>query len=171
MNIRTEQIGALFSQQELHAKKPVSSQNSGGMSFAATFAEQAALGDAENGIQSSVSVPPVQASVVQQMLLNGVENISAPVMNTASTGQALEQASGALDMWDSYAQKLRMPGNEGNLRDAYALLEGIESQVSTLKAQNKDALEQNPDLANLVNELEIMSTTEKIKFNRGDYAQ
>ncbi len=170
MNIRTEQIGALLSQQELNAKKSVAQKNGDNTGFAAAFAEQAALGDAGSGVQTPVSVPPVQTSIVQQLLLSGVENISAPqTTNAASTEQALDQASGALDMWDSYAQKLRTPGGEGNLRDAYSLLEGIESQVSTLKAQNKDALEQNPDLANLVNELEIMSTTEKIKFNRGDY--
>ncbi len=168
MNIHTEQIGALLSQQELQAKKASSTAGSG-LDFATTFAKQAVLGDAENGIQSTASVPMMQASVVQQMLLNGVDANATSQTNTTSTGQALEQAAGALDMWESYAQKLRMPGNDGNLRDAYALLEGIESQVSTLKTENNAVLEQNPELASLVNELEIMSTTEKFKFNRGDY--
>ncbi len=169
MNIHTEQIGALLSQQELQAKKASSTVAGSGLDFATTFAKQAVLGDAENGIQSTASVPMVQASVVQQMLLNGVDANTTSQTNTTSTGQALEQAAGALDMWESYAQKLRMPDSDGNLRDAYALLEGIESQVSTLKTENSAVLEQNPELASLVNELEIMSTTEKFKFNRGDY--
>ncbi len=171
MNIQSQNIEALLAQQELQAKKSAAQKNADNDSFAATLAQQAALGDADNNLTQPPIAQGVQANVAQQLLVNGVENITASTAagSSAVMGQALEQASTALDMWDSYAQKLRTPSNDGNLRDAYTLLEGIESQVSSLKANNQQTLEQNPDLAGLVNELEIMSTTEKIKFNRGDY--
>ncbi len=169
MNIQTQNIEALLSQQELQAKKSAAQKNANGTDFAATLAEQAALGDAENSNVQAHLAQGVQANVAQQLLVNGVENLAASSATSPAAEQAFEQASQALNMWDSYAQKLRTPNNDGNLRDAYALLEGIESQVSSLKANNKQSLEQNPDLAGLVNELEIMSTTEKFKFNRGDY--
>ncbi len=173
MNIQTQNIEALFSQQELQAKKAAAQKNANNTGFAATLAEQATqllLGGAENGTVQAHPNQGVQASIAQQLLANEVENFAASSAGQSpEVRQVLEQTSGALDMWDSYTQKLRTPSNDGNLREAYNLLEGIESQVSSLKASNKRTLEQNPDLASLVNELEIMSATEKIKFNRGDY--
>ncbi len=173
MNIQTQNIEALFSQQELQAKKAAAQKNANNAGFAATLAEQATqspLGGAENGTVQTHLNQGIQASLAQQLLVNGVENIAASSAGQSpEVKQTLGQTSRALDMLDLYAQKLRAPSNDGNLRDAYALLEGIEAQVSTLKANNKQTLEQNPDLADLVNELEILSTTEKFKFNRGDY--
>ncbi len=168
MNIRTKDVEALLSQQELQAKKAAAGKNGDGLGFAETFAEQATLGGAVGSMQQGSSVLGVQPSVVQQVLVQNAEDFAAhDAMD--STQSVLNQASGALDMWESYANTLRMPEGKGNLREAYSLLEGIESQVSALKSNSKETLEQNPELASLVNELEIMSVTEKIKFNRGDY--
>ncbi len=168
MNIRTQNIEALLSQQELLAKKSASANNGAGAGFASAFAEQVTLGDAVGGAQQDMPTVGVQTSMVQQMLLQNAENVAASGTDS-SVQSVLEQASGTLDMWESYSNKLRAPGAEGNLREAYSLLEGIESQVSSLKSASKETLEQNPELASLVNELEVMSVTEKVKFNRGDY--
>ncbi len=169
MNIRTQKIEALLSQQELQTQKTAATKNGSLAGFAETFAEQAALGGADAQRQQGASTVGVQTSVVQQMLVQNAEKFAAS--DTAgSTESVLSKASGTLDMWESYADTLRKPTGEGNLREAYSLLEGIESQVSALKSDaHKQTLAQNPELANLVNELEIMSVTEKIKFNRGDY--
>ncbi len=168
MNIRTQNIEALLSQQELQAKKTASVQNGAGAGFAQAFAEQATLGGTVDNAAQSVTTIGVQTNIVQQLLVQNAENIAA-TGTTTSTQSVIDQASGALDMWESYANTLQTPGGEGNLRQAYSLLEGIESQVSSLKNSSKETLEQNPELASLVNELEVMSVTEKIKFNRGDY--
>ncbi len=168
MNIRTENIDALLSQKELQAKKSASAKNSTGSNFAEAIAGQATLGDAVGSVTQNASPLGVQPSVVQQVLVQNAANVAAS--DTLSpTDKVLNQASGALDMLESYASTLRKPEGKGNLREAYSLLEGIESQVSALKKESKETLEQNPELASLVNELEVMSVTEKMKFNRGDY--
>ncbi len=168
MNIRTQNIEALLSQQELQAKKSAATQSGAGVGFAQAFAEEAALGGAVQGAQQQATPIGVQTSLVQQMLVQNVEAASASGM-TSSTQDVIEQASATLDMWESYANQLQTPGTQGNLRQAHTLLEGIESQVSSLKVSSEEALKQNPELASLVNELEVMSVTERIKFNRGDY--
>ncbi len=169
MNIRTKQIDTILLQQDIQAKKSSVQKSDETQGFAGTLAKQSSVEGTESNIQNSIPVSPVQTSVVQQMLVSDAENFAATNASANATHPALEQASGTLDLWESYAQILRVPEDGESLRDAYALLEGIETQVSTLKKDNKLSLEQNPDLASLVNELEVMSTTEKIKFNRGDY--
>ena len=82
---------------------------------------------------------------------------------------AFTQASGTLDMWDSYVSTLGDAGNNGSLRQAYALLQGIDGQVASLKENTAGLRGQNPGLDTLVNNLEVLATTEKFKFNRGDY--
>ena len=60
-------------------------------------------------------------------------------------------------------------GKNGSLRQAYALLQGIDGQVASLKENTAGLRGQNPGLDTLVNNLEVLATTEKFKFNRGDY--
>ena len=166
MEIRTDQIAALLQQQELQAKKSTSGKGEG---FDAALEQQMALGGTETSGKATMPAPGVQASVINQMLLSGVENISAADSVTLATGKAYDQASGALDMWESYVNVLGSPGNQGTLREADALLQGLESQVTVLKQQSEPLLGQNSNLASLVNELEVMTATERFKFNRGDY--
>ncbi len=168
MNIRTQNIEALLSQQELQAKKSSSAKSGSGAGFAEAFAEQAALGGAVQSAQQQSTAIGVQTNLVQQMLLQNVESVSASG-DSASTQKVVDQVSDNLDMWESYAEQLQTPGGQGNLRNAHTLLAGIESQVSSLKESSQDTLKQNPELASIVNQLEVMSVTERIKFNRGDY--
>ncbi len=168
MNIRTDNVESLLKQQELQAKKPAAAKSGATEGFGAAFAEQVALGGADNDTQVDASLAGIQPSVVQQLLISGAENTAASEENM-TTSQAFDRASGALDMWDSYVNVLRTSGTNGNLRDAYSLLEGVDAHVSTLKTEAEPLLKQNPQLASLVNELEVLSTTEKFKFNRGDY--
>ncbi len=169
MNIRTQNVEALLLQQELLAKKTSAMKNGAGSGFAEAFAEQAALGGAVGSMQQGTSAVGVQTNVVQQMLVQNAASVAA-TDTVDSTEAVLNQASDALNVLGSYAETLRKPEGERSLRDAYSLLENAESHVSSLKSDShKETLAKNPELANLVNELEIMSVTEKIKFNRGDY--
>ncbi len=165
MDIRTEQLEALLKQQEFQAKKSSTSKSDAGEGFAATF-EQAALGGTENDVKTAPTPPGAQASIVGQVLLVDAENISVDSVMTDEAAYA--QASGAIDKWESYVNTLRSP-REGNLRDAYTALEDVASHVQTLKQQSAPLLEQNDNLAGIVNELEVLTATEKFKFNRGDY--
>jgi HEAT repeat protein len=83
--------------------------------------------------------------------------------------QSFQQASGLLDSLNAYANALSARGADGNLKAIYPLLEGLEQQVGGLK-QGATSLEAtHAGLASLINELEVLTTTEKFKFNRGDY--
>ncbi len=169
MDIRTEQLQALLKQQELQAKKSPTSKSEGLGDFEATLQQEVTLGGAEKGIQTAPPPPGVQASLANQVLLMDAENISTSGEGGISSAEAFNQASSTMDMLDQYANTLREP-RHGNLRDAYTALEDVASHVQTLKHQSGDLLEQNNELAGLVNELEILATTEKFKFNRGDYS-
>ncbi len=165
MDIRTEQLQALLKQQEFQTKKSSSTQNESGEGFAAVL-EQASLGGTENDVKATPTPPGAQASLVGQMLLVDAENIS--VEQTMTNDAAYDSAAIAMDKWESYVNTLRTP-REGNLRDAYNALEDVASHVQTLKQQSEPLLKQNDNLAGIVNELDILTTTEKFKFNRGDY--
>lgn len=167
MNIRTENVEALLRQQEAAAKKASPGTGAG---FDALLAKQMELA---SGQPTSPTIPPpgIQSHLISQMMLTHAEKTSAtadPVEQVMR--QAFDQASGALDMWDSYVSILGKPGEEANLRDAYALLQGLDTKVSGLKQDAQPVLGQNPNLATLINELAVMTATEKFKMNRGDYS-
>ncbi len=165
MQITTEHIESLLRQQKLQAAKVSTSTSES--SFGAAFAQQMSLGSVESTSQVASPLPTVQSNIVSQLLLSNADDTA---VTSGYTDKLFDQASGALDMWESYANVLQESGvDEGNLRDAYALLEGTEAQVATLKTESQGILEENPNLASLVNELEVLTTTEKMKFNRGDY--
>ncbi len=176
MNIRTEQLEILRKQQELQANKTsTTQQKSGKDSFEATLAQQMSLGSTETSSSAVPLGPGMQTGLVNQFILGDVDTVSLSQEMTqqptiADSAKAFDQASGALDMWESYVNVLGTPGNAGNLRSAYGILEGVEAQVATLKAESGAAIKHNPNLASIVNELDVLATTEKFKFNRGDYA-
>lgn len=170
MKIRTEQLDSLFKQQELLAQKP---KSLGKQDFGATLAQELGLSPEGAKAAGSAPLPGSQNAVVGQMLLEGTENTAASTAEMdAVLQQALQQASGALDTWDSYVGALDQAGKAGtqaNLRDAYGLLQGLDGQIAALKQGAQPVLGQNPGLASIVQELDVMTATEKFKFNRGDY--
>ncbi len=176
MKIQLEQSEILRRQQELQSQKGTSASQKGAQDdFTTTFAQQMSLGSTESSTPPPPLGPGVQSGLVNQLLLGDVESMAtsdgvARGTLASDSAKAFDRASGALDMWESYVNVLSTPGNAGNLRDAYGFLESVETQVATLKAESGPALEQNPNLANIVNELDVLTTTEKFKFNRGDYA-
>ena len=168
MEINTEQLEALLRQQEQQATTARrQTGRSGG--FDAILAQQ--LGGAEQANAAGGLLPPgaAQAGLISQMLLNGAEQSQAADPDAEILQEAFTQASGTLDLWDSYAKTLGSSADGGSLRDAYALLEGIDSQVAQLKQGTAGVRGKNPGLDSLLNELEVMAVTENFKFNRGDY--
>jgi hypothetical protein len=166
MKINTEQTDALLRQQERATAKPGTGAAN---AFEALLAER--LGSRVEGGPSAASpLPPgaERAGMISEMLLTGSEKSDATGVDEEVFQEALNVASGTLDLWDSYVGALKTPGN--SLRDAYALLEGIDSKVAGLKGKTVDVRGQSQVIDSLVNELEIMAATEKFKFNRGDYS-
>ena len=107
--------------------------------------------------------------MISQMLLGATGGADETNPTEDVLQDAFNQASGTLDMWDSYVSTLGNAGKNGSLRQAYALLQGIDGQVASLKENTAGLRGQNAGLDTLVNNLEVLATTEKFKFNRGDY--
>ncbi|MFW5863381.1 MAG: hypothetical protein ACOCUB_01410 [Desulfohalobiaceae bacterium] len=84
--------------------------------------------------------------------------------NTSEAGP-MHKLESLLGQWEIYSQQLQQ--NKG-LRQSYQTLQNINSDLQDLK-QSQDSEQQDPELASLLSELEIMAAAEEIKFNRGDY--
>jgi hypothetical protein len=124
-------------------------------------------------------IPP--ASPARTDALNGRDAISAAllVQSAAVPNRADDEAdpeegltAGSIDKllnkWEEYAQALN-PRNADNLRDAHTLLQGMSAELRDIKTTRQDILAKNATLDSLVNELDVLTTVETIKFNRGDY--
>lgn len=168
MKINSEQLDALLRQQE-QAAGAARKQSGKAGGFEAALAEQLGIGSG-NGAPAAAPLPPgAQTGLISQMLLGNVEENSAVNPDEDLLREAFDQASGTLDMWDSYVNALGKPGAGESLRDAYSLLQGIDGRVTELKQGTAGVRGRSPGFDSLLNELEIMTTTEKFKFNRGDY--
>ena len=95
-----------------------------------------------------------------QLKTQGLEQIS-----NQSESEFMDRLEQILGQWENYSQQLQ---EEQHLRQSYATLQDISREIENLK-QNSSVSTLNPELENLLSELEIMSITEEIKFNRGDY--
>jgi hypothetical protein len=163
MKVRMEQLNALL-QQEQAAQKA----SSAGAGFEAILAKE--LRQPGGGAQGTLPPPPgAQAGVISQMLLEPLEEAESGNPLEDVLQQSLQQASGLLDSMNGYMNALSARGAEGNLKAIYPLLEGLEQQVGMLKQGAAPLGEKHAGLASLINELEVLTTTEKFKFNRGDY--
>ncbi len=168
MKITNDQLEALLRQQSQTSSTSRTQTTQGG--FEAALTEQLGLENAaaSSAFSTSSTGQTSQASLISQMLLGTTQTESTDVDEDVIQS-AFSQASGTLDMWDSYVNALGSSNQDGSLREAYSLLQGIDGQVSALKDNTASVRGQNAGLDSLVNELDVMTTTEKIKFNRGDY--
>ena len=163
MKVRVEQLNALLQQEQAtHKAQPK------GESFEATLAKE--LRQPGGGAQGTQPPPPgAQAGVISQMLLEPFDQAESGDPLEAVLQQSLQQASGLLDSLNAYVNALSARGADGNLKAIYPLLEGLEQQMGVLKQGAMPLEEKHAGLAGLINELEVLTTAEKFKFNRGDY--
>ena len=166
MEINAEQLEALLRVQEQQAQSARKPSGQPGV-FDAMLTQQLAGQDATSA--TSPLPPGTQAALYSQILLNGASASQARDPDTAVMLAAFDQASGTLDMWDTYAKTLGSSPTDGSLREAYSLLEGIDSEVARIKQDTAGVRGKNPGLDDLLNELEVLTATEKFKFIRGDY--
>lgn len=162
MKIQTDQLTALRQAAE-QAKGASDSSDA----FAALLAKQVG---GEQGAQSTgLTAPPLAGlagldiSCLQEA--GSVEEASAQFSEEERA--AMKNMDTLLAKWEDYADTLASGAGGDSLKQAYGVLENIETGVKQLKDDlPSDA---NAGLGSLVNELEVMTVTEKIKFNRGDY--
>lgn len=166
MEINAQNLEALLQLREQQAQPQ---RKSGGQAqgFEALLNDQLHAGSSSDQTINPMAAQDAQASLYSRLILEAPQADSAMSPDMAVLDAAFEQASGALDMWDRYASILGSPSSTA-LRDAYSVLEGIDSRIMELKGS--PAASSNPALSGLLNELEVLSATERFKFNRGDYS-
>lgn len=81
------------------------------------------------------------------------------------TQEIMNRLETVLDQWEKYSQSLKAP----DLRASFSLLESIHQDLQHLQAEIGQDPESAPGVGSLLNELQVMTVTERIKFNRGDY--
>ncbi len=112
---------------------------------------------------SSVPVGGI-AVPVGGMLEDSATTTVLPLYEEAAT-----HMEGMFDTFDRYSRQLA--GNDpGSLKEAYSLLRDMNGQIAEFKERYPEAASQQPELASMLNELDVLATTETFKFNRGDYA-
>ena len=168
MNINTDQLEALLRLQEQQAATLRKQAGQQGQGFEALLAQELGMGGA---VDSGQPLAPgsAQSGLISQMLLQGTAPAQAIDPDAAVLQAAFAQASGTVDMWDGYARAIGSAGEGSSLKDAWTMLEGIETQVARLRQDTAGVRGQNPGFDSLLNELEVLTATEKFKFNRGDY--
>jgi hypothetical protein len=77
---------------------------------------------------------------------------------------------GVLDDWENYSRMIAGEGGNADLRSAYSTLEGIGEEVARIRDAVPDLAERHPGMGRIVDELEVMTVTERFKINRGDYS-
>ena len=172
MEIDTQQMEEFLRiQRQQSAQSQTQYQQQSASTTAFTDLLNEALTQQENKSTGMCGLPVTnanQSEMISKILLNPIDTTSVDA-DTDLLQSAFNSASGTLDLWDSYTKKLGS-SDANNLRDVYSILENIDDHVNQLKTNAANLPTQNTELNSLVNELEIMATTERIKFNRGDYA-
>jgi len=97
----------------------------------------------------------VNASILPTSLFNPVQ--------AQSLGQRIDLV---FNLWENYASCLDEP--QKKLKQMYSNLKQIQEHIQELKSDPNFA-RQSKNVHDLIEELEIISTTEEIKINRGDY--
>lgn len=164
MEINTQQMEALLHLQEQQAQLP--RKNNGSAAGFDNLLNRQLQQDAAILGNSPASSLAVQTDLYSQTLANVNPENENLDPDSAVLQAAFEQASGALTLFDDYSRALGKSG-DSSLRDAWSVLEGIDSRLAQMR--DHPARASNANLDAMLNELEIMATTEKFKFNRGDY--
>lgn len=122
-------------------------------------------GDESSAISSMRSINPGSAmSMTPTELLFPIEQSSG------FESKAMDTLDNLLSRWENYAHQLT--AQPQGLRQANGILEDISTEIGALKAnwpQEQGSPQPGPELRNMLDELEVMAVTERIKFNRGDY--
>lgn len=152
MKITPEQLAAL----QLQQKNTTRTASDTG--FAEVLTQQM---DSETSAQSSMAA----ASAVPMVGLD--QALQTAMLNTTTEQTVMDKMENLLSKWENYSQALG--SDQNSLRDGYGLLADIRQSVQDVKDTAAQGASMSPELLSVLDELDILSTTEEIKFNRGDY--
>ncbi|MDR0339504.1 MAG: hypothetical protein LBH65_04430 [Desulfovibrio sp.] len=159
MKISNEQIRALQEQDLLRAKT-----DKAGGDFSELFTRQ--LGESGAGAASAPSGLSAPALLNAPMPRNGLLEDSATPLPSLFE-EAAGQMEGMFATLERYAGQIAGVGDD--LREAFSSLEDMSAQIADFKERYPGMGTEQPALAAMLNEIDVLATTERFKFNRGDY--
>ncbi len=136
--------------------------------FSALLNEEVAKTGTQTTAGSTAPLPPPGGLGTLSSLI-GVQSVQATSEATQSESAIMDKVDSVLDKWDQYAQSLQGTSGSASLKQAYGVLDDIDGAVQRIKGDNPDLATKYPALQGVVSELEALTVTERIKFNRGDY--
>lgn len=159
MKIQNEQLQALQQHAEAKAKK-----RPGGVFDAILSGEIGQDGAspatiAGQGISSNAALLGVSS-------LNGITGV-AQTDEAAALATVANSIDAMLTGLDDYADALATPGVD--LKRAFGILQGMDQDIAALRASSPDLATRHTGMASLLNELSVITRTETVKMNRGDY--
>lgn len=120
----------------------------------------------EQAAQSPERLPGPGAA----MHLTATQMLFPPSTPPESETKAMDTLDNLLSQWENYARQLA--AQPRGLRHAHDTLTRISSQIGELKAdwsREGSAAAPSSALRGMLDELEVLAVTERIKFDRGDY--
>jgi hypothetical protein len=150
MKITPDQLAALQLQQKNTAR------NTQGEGFAQALAQ-------ELGSESAAATSSIAPATGPMVRLD--QALQAAMLQKPTEQTVMDKMNELLSKWEDYSQIIG--SEDGNLREGYSLLADIRQNIQDVKGD----LTRTPvqGLAAMVEELDILTTTEEFKFNRGDY--
>ncbi len=120
--------------------------------------------------QSPPSGPVQPLSTGDAMHLTPTQMLFPAGKTPGFESTAMDSIDNLLSRWEKYAHQLTAEPPE--LRSANGILDEISTEIGALKAnwpQQTPPQPMVPELRGVLDELEVLAVTERIKFNRGDY--
>ena len=158
MKIRNERLEGLLPQESVQRTVPT-----GGQGFEDMLARQ--LGQEAGGIGASTS-PIAGLGGINPLLIAGQVETEASEDAELLSGLA-NQTDDLLGAWEQYAATLG--SGQDSVKSAWSMLTGMDARIQDLRAEAGKTGTRGEGLNAVLNELEVLTATEKFKFNRGDY--
>jgi hypothetical protein len=118
---------------------------------------------------ADATVTPLGAGIAGIGNVLSAESATAVAAPNQTELDAMDNMESILNEWENYAGTLSSNTSSNGLKQANNMLANIEDSVRQLKAATPNLSSDSP-LNSLVNELEVMTVTERNKLNRGDYS-
>ena len=121
--------------------------------------------DANKNQKSAAQMPgPNQLAALHAQIQT---NSTSSVQSESIESSMREKIDQVLSKWENYSQQLQ--SGDKSLKSSFNTLEEISENVRNLQSELSESSQQDQGIKSILDELEIMTVTEKVKFNRGDY--
>jgi len=154
MKISSDRLEGLLPQEHIHKTA------GDGKAFEDLLAQQLGQGQASEAAVSSTGAKTIDPL----LFVNSTDETQASAEEAMLAGM-FDQADGLLHDWEDYAKSL----GSGQDKAAWNLLTGLDSRIKDLRGDVGQLGARGNGLDAVLNELEVLTATEKFKFNRGDY--